>query len=79
MNKENWKKHIEGISGLVRPSHLGDIVKWQTFLKSHCQECKECMARKVQQRKNLRARELNQVLRDITGTSARSAKLDMGL
>ena len=88
MNKENWKKHIESLSGLVRPSLFTYETfekrqearkNWQAFLVSHCQGCKDCISRKRQQTRNLRARELNQVLRDITGTSARSARLDIGL
>ena len=80
MNKETWKKHIEESENIVRPSLGGIKQLWQTALQKHADNrCPACLQRKSQLRFNLYAREKNQILKELCGTSARAARADMGL
>ncbi len=79
MNAENWKKHIETLSGLVRPSLGGARAEWTQFLEAHCQGCKDCMKRKKTRLASIQAKAKRSILRELSGTSASCARRDMGI
>lgn len=80
MNKETWIKHMEETNGIIRPSQGGNKDTWKEYIVEHkAFNCELCADRARTRKTNRINRERNEVLKDICGTSARAAKLDMGL
>ena len=81
MTKENWIKHIRETSGgIIPPSQGGDRHDWHSALSMHKeQNCKICADRMKTRKANEAQRIRNSILQELCGTSARQAKIDMGL
>lgn len=66
MDKETWKRHIEEITGLIRPSHGGSIEEWAGALRSHdTKNCPVCKARAKTKRHSSNAKATRAAYRDL--------------
>ena len=65
MTKENWTKHIESLSGLVRPSLSGDKVAWREFVLGHKTGCKDCAGRAKTKRASMYRSMKDQAMKDL--------------
>lgn len=60
MSNDEWVKHLEEATGLVRPSKGGDWDAWQEAYRNHgAKDCPACRAREAQIRRNRQRREIH--------------------
>lgn len=65
MSKDNWVKHIEQLSSLVKPSLGGDKLAWHEFIRGHKTGCKECSARIKTKRASMYRSMKDQAMKDM--------------
>ena len=73
MKKENWIKHIESISGLVRPSISGNGISWREFVLKHKTGCNDCADRAKTKRASIYRSMKDQAMKDLGLTKVHGA------
>ena len=75
MTKENWVRHIEETSGVVRPSISQAPEVWRAAVRLHREQgCKICRERAVTRNRQLRQRERDDALRSLGLVKVRGAQ-----
>jgi len=74
MSKNDWLKHMEETTGILRPSFGGDWIAWRQAVAKHIADgCPVCKARAKTNAKSARRREWDQAMRDCGLVKVRGA------